>query len=59
MSIITAVRGRRRQPVTDPLDLSLSDAEILEHTEQHYASEPDFKPIEQWREAFAQRLEEA
>jgi catechol 2,3-dioxygenase len=48
-----------RQPVTDPLDLALSDSEILEATKERYASEPDFQPVEQWRSAFAKRLEEA
>jgi len=48
-----------RQPVTDPLDLSLSDAEILARTEKRYAGEPDFQPVEQWRSAFAKRLSEA
>jgi catechol-2,3-dioxygenase len=45
-----------RQPVTDPLDLSLSDDKIHELTEEKYANAPDFQPIEQWRAAFAQRL---
>jgi catechol 2,3-dioxygenase len=45
-----------RQPVTDPLDLSLSDAEILEHTKKRYEGEADFQPIEQWRADFARRL---
>ncbi len=48
-----------RQPVTDPLDLSLSDAEILERTEKRYSGEPDFQPIERWRSAFAKRLDAA
>ncbi|MDJ0864936.1 MAG: VOC family protein [Myxococcota bacterium] len=47
-----------RQPVTDPLDLSLSDDEIRERTQAVYASDPDFQPIEQWRAAFAKRLAE-
>jgi len=48
-----------RQPVTDVLDLELSDAEILELTEKRYASESDFQPVEQWRSAFAKRLQDA
>ncbi|MCP5067739.1 MAG: hypothetical protein GY946_14355 [bacterium] len=48
-----------RQPVTDPLDLSLSDEEIVERTKERYSNEPDFMPVEQWRSAFAKRLEEA
>ena len=47
-----------QQPVTDPLDLSLSDGEIAERTKEVYASDPEFKPIEEWRAAFAKRLEE-
>ena len=46
-----------RQPVADPLDLSLSDDEILRSTEAAYGPAPDFQPIESWREAFKRRLE--
>ncbi|MCP5071637.1 MAG: hypothetical protein GY946_34185 [bacterium] len=46
-----------RQPVTDPLDLSLTDEQILERTKEVYSSDPEFQPIEQWRESFAKRLE--
>jgi len=48
-----------RQPVTDALDLSLSDEEILERTKAVYSGEPDFQPVEKWRKHFAKRLEEA
>jgi catechol 2,3-dioxygenase len=48
-----------RQPVTDPLDLSLSDEEIRERTKEVYASDPEFQPVEQWRAAFAKRLADA
>ena len=47
-----------RQPVTDVLDLALSDSEIHSLTENRYAGEPDYQPIEDWRSAFAKRLEE-
>ncbi len=47
-----------RQPVTDGFDLNQSDEEILAHTERTYAAADDFGPIEAWRVAFAQRLEE-
>jgi len=47
-----------RQPVTDPLDLSMSDDEILARTKEVYESDPDFQPVEAWRAAFAMRLEE-
>lgn len=46
------------QPVTDVLDLALTDAEIHALTENRYAGEPDYLPIEDWRSAFAKRLEE-
>ena len=44
-----------RQPETNPLDLSLSDAEILEQTEKAYANAPGFQPVASWREVFAAR----
>ena len=44
------------QPVTDPLDLSLSDPEILARTEARFRAAPDFQPRESWRKAFEQRL---
>ena len=51
---LTAVPG---QPVTDVLDLALSDSEIHALTENRYAGEPDYQPIEDWRSAFTKRLE--
>lgn len=45
-----------RQPVTDPLDLSRSDAEILAETEARYRDAPDFQPRARWRAAFEERL---
>ena len=47
-----------RQPVTDGLDLSQSDEEIIAATERAYAEAPDRAPAEAWREAFARQLEE-
>jgi catechol-2,3-dioxygenase len=47
-----------RQPVVEPLDLSLSDAEILARTEAACRAAPDFQPIESWRAALAKRLAE-
>ncbi len=47
-----------RQPVTDPLDLTASDAEILSGTEAAYAGAADFGPGESWSNAFAARLED-
>jgi catechol 2,3-dioxygenase len=46
-----------RQPVTDGLDLSQSDEEILASTERTYADAEDFGPAVSWREAFIARLE--
>ncbi|MFQ5699690.1 MAG: VOC family protein [Myxococcota bacterium] len=45
-----------RQPVTDALDLSLSDDEILKRTEARYRGTPDFQPRAEWQAAFAARL---
>jgi len=45
-----------RQPVVDPLDLSLSDDEILAQTEESYKSTPDFKSMGAWTDEWAQRL---
>jgi catechol-2,3-dioxygenase len=47
-----------RQPVVEPLDLSLPDPEILAQTEATYRETPDFQPMESWKEALAQRLAE-
>ncbi len=46
-----------RQPVTDPLDLSRSDREILEETERICVQQKDFQPRSEWSRAFARRLE--
>ncbi len=45
-----------RQPVADPLDLSLSDEEIVAQTEAKYRNSPDFQPRASWRAAFEKRL---
>jgi len=47
-----------RQPVVDPLDLSLPDEEILARTEADYQNAPDFQSMKTWEDAFARRLEE-
>jgi catechol 2,3-dioxygenase len=44
------------QPVVDPLDLSLSDDEILAGTEASCRDKQDFQPMLEWKDAFAQRL---
>ncbi len=45
-----------RQPVVEPLDLSLSDDEILSQTESTYKDTPDFQPMESWKQALTERL---
>jgi catechol-2,3-dioxygenase len=47
-----------RQPVVDPLDLSLSDEEIVAQTEATYKGTPDFQPMESWKQELARRLVE-
>ncbi len=47
-----------KQPVTDGLDLSKSNEEIVASTERDYAEDEAFGPMVSWREAFAKRLEE-
>jgi catechol 2,3-dioxygenase len=37
-----------RQPQGEPLDLSRSDEEIVEWTRTHYASEPEFGPLDEF-----------
>jgi len=45
-----------QQPVTDPLDLTQSDEDIVRATEARYKDAPGFQPIEHWRRAFANQL---
>ena len=47
------------QPHIEPLDLTLSNEQILADTEARYKDEPSFQPIEEWRVAFAAQLEES
>ena len=44
------------QPHGRPLDLSLSDAEIIKHTESIIANDKTFLPKERWQEQFIARL---
>jgi catechol-2,3-dioxygenase len=46
-----------QQPVTDGLDLSQSDEEILESTRRAYEGKPEFDSASAWSEAFKARLE--
>lgn len=45
------------QPIVDPLDMTLSDAEILRVTEETYRSYPGFQPMSEWKAGAATRLE--
>ncbi len=45
------------QPQGSGLDLSKSEAEIRADTLARYRDTPGFRPIEEWREAFAKELE--
>ncbi len=44
------------QPLGDPLDLSLSDEEIVRQTEQRYGSDPSFKSAEEWKTEVAVKM---
>lgn len=37
------------QPLADPLDISLSDAEIVRTTEETYRDRPGFQPMAEWK----------
>ena len=45
-----------RQPLADPLDLSLSDEEIVRQTRERYGADPSFKTMAQWREEVAVKM---
>ena len=45
------------QPFASGFDLSLGDEEILRTTIDLVESEPEFKPMKEWQEDFAKRLE--
>jgi catechol 2,3-dioxygenase len=46
-----------RQPITEGLDLSLSDEEIVAETHRRYADTPDFDTALRWSATFAERIE--
>jgi catechol 2,3-dioxygenase len=46
-----------RQPVTEGLDLTHSDDEIVAETRRRFENEPDFGTAEDWSAAFAERIE--
>jgi catechol 2,3-dioxygenase len=45
------------QPFASGFDLDQSDEEILKTTTKLIESEPEFKPMTEWEEEFAKRLE--
>lgn len=45
------------QPVFEPLDLSLSDPQIAERTEQLARTGRDFRPMAEWRAEVARRMQ--
>lgn len=47
------------QPHYDPLDLTLSDSEILKHTEALCRRDDGFMPREDWQKKIAQQLEDS
>ena len=46
-----------KQPIADPLDLSLSDAEISRQTELAYEKHPGFQPRSQWQKKLEKQLD--
>jgi len=44
------------QPAGIPFDLSASDEAILEWTTREFGDDATFKPVEEWRAEFAERL---
>ena len=47
------------QPFAQGFDLDQSDEEILEATRQLIESEPEFRPMAEWREEFTKRIEQS
>ena len=45
------------QPIADPLDLNLSDAEITRQTELDYQNYPGFRPRSQWQKKLENQLD--
>ena len=45
-----------RQPLIEPLDLSLSDEEIAAQTKARWQNDPTFKPLDQWKREFSAKL---
>lgn len=47
------------QPFLEPLDLTMSDEEILQETEQVIKDKPGYQPAEVWRRDLADKIEAA
>ena len=47
------------QPLIEPLDLSQSDDEIHDRTRSAYGGSPTFRPAEEWRAEFGEKLRAA
>lgn len=45
-----------QQPQIDGWDFAMSEAELLAKTKEHYGPQPDFQPMDQYREAQAKKL---
>jgi catechol 2,3-dioxygenase len=45
------------QPHGDPLDLGHSDEAIWAETEKNVRADPTFKPVEEWSDAFGQKIQ--
>ena len=47
------------QPIIEPLDLSLTDEEIVRQTEAMFGDDPSFKRLDEWKREFARVLKRA
>lgn len=47
------------QPLIEPLDLSATDEEIHNRTEAAYSGSPTFRPLEDWKGEWSQKLRDA
>lgn len=47
------------QPIIEPLDLTLSDEEILALTHESFKDQPGFKEVEEWRKELQMKIDSA
>lgn len=45
------------QPIREPIDLSKSDADLFAETEARARADPSFRPVTEWRQALARKIE--